>query len=446
MNKTMKTKPIISMIFNGKMVETLYDPATYKTQFVIFEKDNISYEDTIEYRGEHCEPMKDTNDLLRKRVILLPSKPIEYGNEQLLIESIQSFIHKYLDISPLFEQIASYYVLFSWIFEKFNEVPYLRAIGDFGSGKTRFLQTVGSICYKPIFTAGSTTVSPIFRILDQVKGTLILDEADFRSSDMKSEIVKILNSGYSKGFPVMRSEGKGVFEVKTYNVFSPKIIATRESFNDKALESRFLIEEMGRGTLRKDIPRTLIQEFHDEALELRNKLLMWRSRNIFKKYSPDENLVEGVHPRLQQIVLPLLSVIKSEEMRKSLHEFIKTYNTELIADRGLSWESDVVYAINKLNEDGKGTLTVKEITDAVNEPLDVTEMLHTRKVGWIMRSKLQLKTYRTRDGFTLSISQNEKKLNFWKERLGVDTMNDVNNVNDSEEPSDEDVMQESNPF
>jgi hypothetical protein len=57
-----------------------------------------------------------------------------------------------------------------------------------------------------IFASGTCTVSPIFRILDAFPGTLIVDEADFRLSDEKAEVVKILNNGNAKGFPVSRSE------------------------------------------------------------------------------------------------------------------------------------------------------------------------------------------------------------------------------------------------
>jgi ATP-dependent DNA ligase len=41
-------------------------------------------------------------------------------------------------------------------------------------------------------------------MLDSFHGTLIVDEGDFRFSDEKAEVVKILNNGNVKGFPVLR--------------------------------------------------------------------------------------------------------------------------------------------------------------------------------------------------------------------------------------------------
>src|SRR5436190_2148860 len=135
--------------------------------------------------------------------------------------------------------------------------PYLRVRGDFGSGKTRFLLTVGSLCYKPIFASGASTVSPLFRILDAFKGTLVMDESDFRMSDERAEIVKILNNGNARGFPVLRSEvsgKKGEFNPRAYAVFGPKLVATRGFFQDRALESRCITEEMNHYHLRTDVP------------------------------------------------------------------------------------------------------------------------------------------------------------------------------------------------
>lgn len=423
--KEVKEKPTIktSMVTSDALYEMIYDKYSNKTSFVKMTKSgNIELGlEEVEIDGRKYVPMSPFNQLVEKGVILFPSMPSPYKDEEEILKEISDFIHKYLDISEVFEQIATYYVLFTWMFDRFNEVPYLRTIGDFGSGKSRFLQAIGILCYKPIFTGGATTPSPIFRIINEVKGTLIIDEADFKFSDMTSEIVKILNTGYQKGMPVLRSEGKGVFEVKAYDVFCPKIVATRETFSDKALESRFLVEEMGGGKLRKDIPRTLNEDFYRDAEWIRNKLLMWRLENYFQPIIINEEVIEGIHPRLNQIVIPLLSIIKDEAIRNHLRTFIVKYNTELIADRGMSWESDIIFAILKYeHEHVVNEVTVKDITLSVNKEIDLGEdTLQARKVGWYLRAKLQMKTYKTRKGYVLSFKENKKKLDFWKERFGI---------------------------
>src|SRR3989344_5815032 len=340
-----------SIVQTDLLAETVYDPILKTTSFIVYQFGKAKHADSITTESsEEIFPLDAKSDIISKGVVLFPSIYSEYGTDAELLQEIQDFIHKRLDISPAFERIATQYVLLTWIFDRLNELPYLRARGDYGSGKSRFLQVIGSVCYRPIFTAGATTTSPIFRILDQVRGTLILDEADFSHSDEKSDLVKILNTGYQKGTAVLRSEGKGIFEVKSYDVFGPKIVATRQNFNDQALESRFLIEDMGRVKLRPDIPIRLDDAFYSEALELRNKLLMWRFKNYRKPLSFDETLAAGLHPRLQQIVIPLLAIMPGAEIRETLVAHARRYNEELMADRGLSWEAEVILAILRIQD------------------------------------------------------------------------------------------------
>jgi hypothetical protein len=436
-------KPIFkSTIFTeDALYEMVYDKILNKTSYIKIDRRGQMefFLEEAKVNGEKYQPYPPTNNLVERGVILFPSITAPYENEEEILNEVRLFIHKYLDISEVYEQIATYYVLFSWMYDKFNEVPYLRTIGDFGSGKSRFLQAIGILCYKPIFTGGATTPSPIFRIVNEIKGTLIIDEADFKFSDMTSEIVKILNTGYQKGTAVLRCEGKGTFEVKAYDVFCPKIVATRETFSDKALESRFLVEEMGVGKLRADIPRTLKDDFYKDAELIRNKLLMWRMKNYFEPVEYREDLIEGIHPRLNQIIIPLLSIIKDDTIREHLKKFIVEYNGELTSDRGLSWESDIVFAILKLEYELMGQeVTVKEIAKSVNEQVDEEgETLTARKIGWYLRKRLQLKPYRRNRGYVLSFKTNRKKLDFWKERFGItdadirgEQVNDVNIVDE----------------
>lgn len=403
------------------LAETVYDPVAKSTCYAVFQNGEVTYSDSQTTEHGLVYPLQATGDIVAKGVVLLPSEPIEYGTDEDLLAAIQTHIHKYCDISQEFELIASHYVLLSWLHDRVNELAYLRVRGDYGSGKTRFLRVVGSICYRAITASGATTVSPIFRIMDQVHGTLVLDEADFGHSDEKSDMVKILNTGFQKGTPVLRTEGKGIYEVKSYDTYGPKIIATRQNYDDQALESRFLIEDMGRSKLRPDVPIRLGDGFREETLTLRNRLLMWRFRNYYRPLQFDDKPIEGLPPRMQQIIMPLLAIVPSDQIRDTLIAHARRYAAELVADRGLSWESEVILAILRLHQRTPGLdgLTVKEISGEVNSEMDLGESLSARKVGWILRSKLQLKPERTSRGFVLSLSKNRERLAYWREKLGI---------------------------
>jgi uncharacterized protein (UPF0147 family) len=350
---------------------------------------------------------------MRQQTVRLPSKPEEYESEERLIVEIKSFIHRYVDLSPPFEEIATYYVLFSWLYDGFNEVPYLRIRGDPGSGKTRFLITVGSLCYKPILASGASSISPIFRLLDSFRGTLVLDESDFRFSDEKSEMVKILNNGNVQGFPVLRSDSdkNGEFNPRAYHVFGPKIVATRGDFQDKALESRFITEEMGGVSMRRDVPISLPPEHGAEALLLRNKLLLFRFKNLGKRPA-NQNLVDpSLEPRINQIFVPLLSVIKDESARERLRAVARQCQREMVAERGASTEAQVLEVIQELSAiSNQPSIAVKEITerfaDLHSEEFD--RKITPKWIGTIVRKKLRLKTQKSHGSFVIPESERPK--------------------------------------
>jgi hypothetical protein len=415
--------PTISRVLkSGSFIELLFDPGESLTRLACFAGGAWSLEpDILLPTGERLVPYSPQNNLLAHKVVLLPSAPEEYGSEAELLSAIQSFIHRYVDVSPQFEEIAACYVLFSWVYDAFGELPYLRVRGDYGSGKSRFLLTVGSLCYKPMFASGASSTSPLFRIMDAFEGTLVIDESDFRESDERVEIVKILNNGNARGFPVLRCEinARKEFDPRAYAVFGPKIIATRRAFQDRALESRCLTEEMGGRPLRKGIPINLPACFEEEALHLRNQLLVFRFRNRLLERQLEDLLPEGVEPRLRQIFAPLLAVIGDQGIRERLLLFAGQYQRELVADRRTQVEAQLLEVLRSLALAGE-PLVVKDITAAFVERYgeEYGGRLTPRWIGGVLRQRLGLKTQKSHGTFLIPPSE-LPKLAYLAEKFGI---------------------------
>ena len=415
--------PTVSAVLDdGTIVETVYDPLAKRTAFVIYRDGDWSTTESLTLGTQTLVPYSANNNLLKHEVVLLPTGPEEYGTEEELVREIQDFIHAYVDVSPLFEQVASYYVLLSWVYDSFNELPYLRLRGDPGSGKTRFLLTVGSLCYKPIFASGASTVSPLFRILDAFRGTLIIDEGDFRLSDERAEIVKILNNGNARGFPVLRSEvtNKREFDPRAYAVFGPKLVATRGYFQDGALESRCITEEMGQQSLRDDVPINLPASHKDEALSLRNKLLTFRFRSLGKQAVSEALVDRKIEPRINQVFAPLLSVIQDERVRADLRSLARSYNREMTLERGMKTEAQVLEVIRDLVASGERLPTIKQIADWFIDRFgeDYERKVTPKWIGTIVRRRLALRTQKTRGVFALADGETAK-LHRLYDRYGV---------------------------
>ena len=146
----------------------------------------------------------------------------------------------------------------TWVYDLFTAVPYLRFLGEPGTGKSRMLQVAGHLAYKGIFAGGATTSSPLFRLIEVYRGTLVIDEADYKASDTWTDIIKILNAGYMKGVPVLRSEKVGTPRTKALRCLWAE--DNRESFpiqQDGTIETRCITLEMDEQQLRPEIPRQL---------------------------------------------------------------------------------------------------------------------------------------------------------------------------------------------
>ena len=328
-----------------------------------------------------------------------------------------------MELSEEFECICAHYVLLSWVHDLFREIPYLRIRGDFGTEKTRFLQTIGSLCYRPIFASGSSTISPIFHLLDRFGGTFVFDEADFRFSDENQTSLKSSIMATAKGFPVLRSVSQNghSFAPQAFNVFGPKVIATRQVFQDAALKVAALQSSRARNgsgpifplhCLRISTPKPLISEICYCGTDLTTSTASVTDRYI---------LIPPLDPRIQQIMQPLMRVAESERSSQIIADHATQMSQELSQDRGWQIEAEILRVIRDLWSDPASTLSVSAITSEfakrANEGFEVR--INNRWMGHQLRKVLGLSTHKSRGVFVLS-PQNAAKLEVLYKKFGLD--------------------------
>ena len=409
--KTGKNDPtpaVSRALSDGTLIELLYQAGEGKTAFAICHDGEVTIESEFVAGGERFAPFSPRNNLIKHEVVLLPSEPEEFGSKAELLEEIRAYLHRYLDVSPEFENIAAHYAMFTWVYDAFNEVPYIRFQGDFGTGKTRALLVLGSICCRAFLASGASTVSPVFHILDAFRGSLVLDEADFRFSDEKAQIVKILNNGNVSGMPVLRTMQNRNRELdpRAFQVFGPKVVAMRGSYGDRALESRFLTEIMGNAPLRPDIPLSLTGRMRKEGLALRNKLLLFRFRHRNRLRAASAAQIQGVAPRITQILLPLLAIADDPDTRRALAGFARGAHRSIVADRGFSSEAQLLDVIRELAAAGPAvTLPIADIRTRFAERFgaEYTRPITPRWIGALLRRRLHLAPYKSHGRYVLPI-------------------------------------------
>ena len=329
----------------------------------------------------------------------LPSEAKEYGTQNELMESLKVFIRKWVILDEDYLTLVCYYILFAWVFDAFYEVPYLRILADLGSGKTRLgVHVLGQLLYKPVSITAASSLPSIFRILEKVRGTLIIDEADMDNSDKNNEFVQVINSGYTKNGVVLRVSGVGAaMHSYPFSVFGPKVLISREHFKDHALESRCLPIQLKEARNTKSISFLLNSSLETEGRELRNKLLMWRFRqlNTASQHMDESYLDLDVSTRFKQLFL-LLSSVVSGDSKEMLRKYALKIQAESISRRKETVEGDIVMYLYK-NRHSK-EIKCSDVAMEFNKERDKKEEKSAHSIGWYLRERLGLTTYRINGG------------------------------------------------
>ena len=388
-----RTENVTGYVFSNALAEQTFDPVREESMFA------VRFGDSEDTRTLHHLAIKERNllayplesDLLRKGRLLLPRGPVAYGSTGELVRSIEAHIGRYVVLPDGFGGLVAHYVLFTWLADRSPTTPYLHFIGDYGSGKSRALQVVGDLCYKPLRVGGTASMASVFRILESVGVcTLLMDETDFfRRSEAHQEMMTLLRQGFQRGPGILRCERKDeTFEPRDYDVFGPKLIAGRRNFPDPALESRCIRIYMPSAAALGSVPIELPDDYAEAASLLRDKLLQWRFDHFFVPLKQAPPL--SVEPRLRQVFQPLAQVISDPASLKRLVAIVEDMQTEATADRHSSREADV---LNALIVDAKRLGTDQLRLKRIAEVLD----LHPRRVATICRT-LGLETGKDRDG------------------------------------------------
>ncbi len=374
---------VSKVFYGGNLYEQIYDPEKKISCYLGWDdkEEELLKLDEIEHAPRRYIPIND--DLLKNGAVILPSDAIDYGTVEDLEFDISTFIEVWVDVSKEHLQKGTWYTMLTWNFDKLHTIPYLSALGDYGTGKTRYLDVIGGVCYKPMFVGGSVRPAPIYRVIDLWRGTAIFDEFTLSRSDESQDIIQIFNNGFQRGKPVLRCDANNYDKVKSFDPFCPKLISRRKRFKDRALESRCITEIM-RETSRSDVPIDLTSDFFKQRSELQNKLLMYRFKN-WNKINPDESIhidFGNVLPRIKQAFIPFTVLFQHDENR--LNEFIKytqEHNQKTIEENSMSFDGQIFNHYIKLLEEHDES---QQHLDDYKEPVITSSKIRVSMIesGW----------------------------------------------------------------
>jgi hypothetical protein len=162
-------------------------------------------------------------------------------------------VRSYIQSVIFLREIELYDVITIWImgtylFRSFRYFPYLHLRAEKGSGKTLLMEILSAIAFNgQVLT--NPNASTVLRLIKSTLPTLFIDEAEGLFSKTRSELMAILNTGFSKSGVVIKKD-------EEYSSFCPKCFASINDINDVLLD-RVITVRMVRKTVeeRRDLYR-----------------------------------------------------------------------------------------------------------------------------------------------------------------------------------------------
>jgi hypothetical protein len=293
---------------------------------------------------------------------------------QLLME-IRLFITRYflLDVDIHIIQ-SSLYALFTWVYDCFPYLPYLRARGAPGSGKSELMLLIGKVCYRMMTTAGLTSIAGFKGMAHLYKGTLMIDEVDSLGSgskDDRGELRALLNVRAMKEqarivtmMDVLKADGTHTFRPTTTFVFGPTLLTMYGVFKDPATESRCLSFDLYKRNVQDLLshkppiePGVIPPEQEIEGQALTNDLLYFRLATWMPRIEVDASVKMTdvrVSARMNQVMRPLkvLAYLQGDkELMDDLNMVAEINYEEEVNRLAASFEALVFRAVVAAHED-----------------------------------------------------------------------------------------------
>jgi putative DNA primase/helicase len=188
-----------------------------------------------------------------------------------LLSEVSEAIKRYVVLPANSAETLALWALHTYCFDCFAHSPRAAVTSpEKGCGKTTTLDVLECLVSRPLPTANATAAA-IFRIVEQARPTLLIDEADTFLKE-NDELRGILNTGHRRGGQVLRTVGDD-HEPRQFSTWAPAAIAMIGRLPDTLNDRSVIIN------LRRRKPTEKVKSFRrDRADDLRvlaRKMARW---------------------------------------------------------------------------------------------------------------------------------------------------------------------------
>lgn len=415
---------------------------------------------------KYVPPVHD--DVIMDGVVKLASELGPLMSSRDLINKNAEYYQKYFYLEEKSRyKFCGAYSLFSWVYDSFEALNFLRARGGSGSGKSDLMYLVGLTSYRFAVTLSTSSSASYRGLAKMYKASVMIDEADnlMKKDDgtMEAFLKGRSMRRYANSLNMMETmtpNGK-VFVPSTTNVYGITFITMYHSFSDPGIENRcitFDLSQIDTLTLDKEgmEPGYYPPELEEDAQEIRNLCLTWRLHTWRPKIELSAEQRKSVKladpvvsPRVNQVLRPMKVLAVLQNDSDLLEELMMTgranYEDEMTKRAG-SFEAIILRAViaadtregyaDKIKSGKLGKLgTVrhilyKDLAVIANEVLDSENLadgqtddkkksgIKTRTIGEICRETFRMPVARTGEGWAVVLDR--ERIDIGKLRFGID--------------------------
>jgi putative DNA primase/helicase len=223
-------------------------------------------------------------------------KCTEVVSGSVLLDSIRDVLRRYIVLPQHAAEATALWVLHAWTFDACDISPFLVFVSPTKRcGKTSLLILIYWLTPRSEL-ASNISPSAIFRYIEEVRPTLLIDEADSFVRD-NEELRGILNSGHTKtaAHVIRNVEVNGEHKPRRFSTWAPKAIATIKGLAD-TVEDRSIIITMRRKGRDEQVERRRGGDREEFSL-LRSKALRWAMDNLDALKKADPVMPEQLNDR-----------------------------------------------------------------------------------------------------------------------------------------------------
>jgi Protein of unknown function (DUF3631) len=221
-----------------------------------------------------------------------------------LLREVSGAIRQHVVMPDRCAAATALWVVHTHLLDVLHITPRLAVISpEKQCGKTTLLDVLRCLVCRPI-EVSNTTTSPIFRTIEKVRPTLLLDEGDTFLSD-NEEMRGILNSGHRRGGAVLRTIGDD-FEPRQFGTYAACAIAMIGQLPGTLADRSITIE------LQRRLADEAVEPFRLDRTEhldrLASKVARWTADNADHLRAADPLMPPGVFNRIADNWRPLLAI------------------------------------------------------------------------------------------------------------------------------------------